>query len=418
MSETLHPDWLDWPETQVLVAAFAPRGDVLRFVGGAVRDALLGRSVKDVDAATILQPDEVMALLAAANLQAIPTGLKHGTVTGLVNGRPFEITTLRRDTACDGRHAEVEYTADWQQDAARRDFTMNAMYLSPQGELFDYFGGREDARAGRVRFIGDAQARVREDYLRILRFYRFHAHYGSGLPDSAGLKACAEAAEMLSGISGERVQAELLKLLAAARPSETLEVMQSDGVLSRALEVPLADVVLFARLENIEVLGVEPLLPEVKLAGFAVCAEGDALAALMQISKRLRLPLRVEKSLRAWLPFFQGMQRGLPLPEQKHLLRLLGGAAFSALVQVRWAAGEDEIAAKSPYMAMLKLAREWQPPLFPVKGADLMEAGIPPGRIMGDVLRQLQEAWERADYALSREELLARARAGQEQGGK
>ncbi|NBO19735.1 MAG: CCA tRNA nucleotidyltransferase, partial [Proteobacteria bacterium] len=275
----------------------------------------------------------------------------------------------------------------------------------------DYFGGQADARMARVRFIGDATARVREDYLRILRFYRFHAHYGGAAPDAEGLAACEAAAEKLSGISGERVQAELLKLLAAPAASATLLLMARGGVLAHALSLPVEELGLFARLEAIEALGVPALAPEMRLSGFVLGAPGDPLTALALIAKRLRLSLRVEKSLRAWLPYVPQMQKNLPLAEQKHLLRLLGAAPFTALVLMSWAFSEDEIGAKSPYLAMLKLAREWQPPIFPVSGADLIEVGIAPGRVMGDVLRQLQDLWERADYALSKDELIVRARA-------
>lgn len=418
MSDRLQPNWLAWPETQALIAVFAPQGDVLRFVGGAVRDALLGRVVKDVDAATSLSPEQVMALLAQAHLQAIPTGIKHGTVTALVAAKPFEITTLRRDTACDGRHAQVEFTHNWQEDAARRDFTMNALYLSPEGALFDYFGGRADAQAGRVRFIGDAHARVREDYLRILRFYRFHAHYGAGMPDADAVRACEAGAGQLAHISGERIQSELLKLLSAAQASATLALMQRGGVLAHALGIAPRGLEVFARLESIAALGVVPALPpESKLAGFVLPAD-DAEPSLAQLGKRLRLPLRVEKTLRSWLPYVPQMQRNIPPAEQKHLLRLLGAGPYTALVQMGWALGEDDITIKSPYIGMMRLAKEWQPPLFPVSGADLMEAGIPPGRVMGDMLRQLQDMWERADYRLSKDELLAKARAAQARNGE
>ena len=173
------------------------------------------KSVQDVDAATTLLPQATMALLEKAGIRAIPTGIAHGTVTAVIDGKHIEITTLRRDVATDGRHAEVAFTDDWEEDASRRDFTLNALYLSPSGELFDYFGGQADAKAGHVRFIGDPAARIAEDYLRILRFFRFHAHYGKSAPDAIALKACAHAAGHIESLSGERIQHELLKLLAA-----------------------------------------------------------------------------------------------------------------------------------------------------------------------------------------------------------
>ena len=202
----MSPAWLEWPETQSLVRAFAAKNTELRFVGGAVRDALAGRATSDVDVATPALPEAVMELLAAANIQAIPTGIKHGTVTAVLDKKHFEITTLRKDVSTDGRHAEVAYTDDWKADAARRDFTMNALYLSPAGELFDYFEGEKDAMAGRVRFIGGADARIKEDYLRILRFFRFYAWMGKGEADADALAACAANAPKIATLSGERIR--------------------------------------------------------------------------------------------------------------------------------------------------------------------------------------------------------------------
>src|SRR5579872_7361897 len=213
MSETLSPPWLKWPETQALIKAFADAKAPIRFVGGCVRDALLGRAVQDVDVATPLRPEATMALLQKAGIKAIPTGIDHGTATAVIHGKHFEITTLRKDVSTDGRHATVAYTDDWKEDAARRDFTINALYLSPDGELFDYFNGARDAKEGHVRFIGNAGERIREDYLRILRFFRFYAWYGKTEPDKEALTACTEAANNIGTLSGERVQQEMLKLL-------------------------------------------------------------------------------------------------------------------------------------------------------------------------------------------------------------
>jgi poly(A) polymerase len=183
--------WRHWPETQKLVTAFSSYPHAVRFVGGAVRDTLLDRLVQDIDVATTLLPEATMSVLQQAGIHVVPTGIQHGTVTAVIDGRHFEITTLRKDVACDGRHAEVAFTDNWQEDASRRDFTMNAMYMSTEGELFDYFSGQEDAKAGRVRFIGDANTRISEDYLRILRFFRFYAHYGREAPNYEALVACA-----------------------------------------------------------------------------------------------------------------------------------------------------------------------------------------------------------------------------------
>ena len=219
------------PETQAVLAALGADGTELRFVGGCVRDAVAGRPVKDVDLATPDPPERVTALLERAGIKAVPTGLEHGTVTAVSGGRPFEVTTLRVDVETYGRRARVAYTDDWQADAARRDLTINALSCAPDGTLYDPFGGLGDLRGGRVRFIGDPRQRIREDYLRLLRFFRFHAHYGKGGPDPEGLAAATELAAEATDLSGERVRDELLKLLAADDPLPVLELMHAHGVL-------------------------------------------------------------------------------------------------------------------------------------------------------------------------------------------
>ena len=230
--------WLTAAATRKVMAALEAEGgpDVARFVGGCVRNSLMGRAVDDVDIATRLEPQAVMAALKAAGLKAVPTGLDHGTVTAVAEAQPFEITTLRRDVTTDGRRATVAFTTDWAEDAGRRDFHINALYADGEGRVFDPTGhGLADIAARRVAFVGDAGRRIREDRLRILRFFRFHAWYGAGDPDAAGLAACVEEAGGLGELSAERVSKELLKLLAAPNPVPTVEVMAHTGVLARLL---------------------------------------------------------------------------------------------------------------------------------------------------------------------------------------
>ncbi len=398
--EWLAPEWLAWPQTRALVAAFAP--DQLRFVGGAVRDAVLGRMVQDVDAATVLLPEAVMAALERAGIRAIPTGIAHGTVTALVGEKHFEITTLRKDVSTDGRHAEVAFTDSWREDARRRDFTMNAMYMGADGELFDYFDGQADAQAGIVRFIGDAGLRIEEDYLRILRFFRFFAHYGQGMPDEAAIAACVRFSPNMAALSGERVQAEMVKLLAARRATDTLMMMQSYGVLAEALSVQ-ADVKLFARLDEVEALARISMPAEMRLAGLV----WDAPHMLDALSARLRLSGKLDRMLRLLLRHTTAIAFDMDVPAQKRLLRQVGAEAFSLLVLFSWAAGPVAVNAAAPYPAMLALARDWELPVFPVTGDDLIARGVAPGKAMGDMLRQLEKAWEDAGYALGGPELLA-----------
>ena len=284
--------WMTAPGTRAVLAALSAEGAAPRFVGGCVRDAVLGRPVKDIDIATPDPPERVLALIERAGLKAVPTGLAHGTVTAMSRGRPFEVTSLRIDVETYGRHAKVAFTDDWQADAARRDLTINALSCAPDGRIFDYFGGLEDLRAGRVRFVGDPRERIREDYLRLLRFFRFHAHYGRGTPDPEGLAAAGELAPEGAGLSGERVRAELLRILAAPDPVPVLDLMAARGVLGVFLPEAARTAALAAALE------VEP--------GGSGDAASDALfrlAALLPadpavgetVARRLRLS-RAEQS--------------------------------------------------------------------------------------------------------------------------
>ncbi|MBY0407593.1 MAG: CCA tRNA nucleotidyltransferase [Rickettsiales bacterium] len=393
----LRTDWLIWPETQALVEAFAVEPGALRFVGGAVRDAVLGRAVVEVDAATTLVPDAVMALLQNAGFRALPTGIAHGTVTALVGERSFEITTLRSDVQTDGRHAEVAFTEDWKEDASRRDFTMNALYLTPAGELFDYFGGVADAKAGRVRFIGDASMRIAEDYLRILRFFRFHAHYGVGDPDRGAVVACARCASGMGRLSGERVQAEMLKLLTASRAPETLVLMQHEGILAAALGMRVSTA-LFTPLREVTARA-GALAPEAKLAAFLWPDVGE----LGAFAQRLRLSGKVEKLLRQLLSHATALSPETDVLAQKKLIRRLSADVFCALVVLSWA---DAGVGDEAFAAMIRLAQAWEVPVFPVSGQDLLERGMEAGKAVGEVLSALERAWEDADYALSRAELL------------
>lgn len=397
------PAWLDWPETRTLVAAF-PQG-ALRFVGGSVRDTLLSRKVRDVDAATPLPPDRVMALLEAAGIRAAPTGIEHGTVTAVVDKKPFEITTLRRDVATDGRHAQVAFTGDWKEDAARRDFTMNALYLSPEGELFDYFGGETDAREGRVRFIGNAAQRIREDRLRALRFFRFYAWYGATAPDAEALSACAAAAPELPQLSGERLRQEMLKLLAAPAPYAALSVMQKAGVLAYAMGVTIADLKPVSAIEEIEELTKQPPDALVRLALLLLKAKQAPDLALSRLGQSWKLPNDISGALEELVTHAPQVASPLAAPAQKKLLRRLGAASLKRLALLRWALGADAATTH----AMILLAASWQPPVFPVSGEDLKALGVPEGRRLGQMLRQLEDEWEAGDYAPGREELLKTA---------
>jgi poly(A) polymerase len=387
--------WMTEPATAAVLGALARGGVEARFVGGCVRDALLGRAIVDIDLATPAPPQDVTRLLSAARFKVVPTGLKHGTLTAVVPPRHFEITTLRRDVENFGRHAKVAFTDDWAEDARRRDFTMNALFLDQEGRVFDPVGGLPDLRAGRVRFVGDAEQRIREDVLRLLRFYRFHAHYGRGEPDAAARAACRKLAPLLPGLSGERVQAELLKLLGAPDPVPTLRLMVEDGVLA----------VLLPEAARIELVGaVAALEPERdRVRRLAALLTPDRVAALA-VSQRLRVSNEIRDRLvdladPAWPVDLDGDARA-----QRRALRHLGLNRYRDLVVLRGA----ETGAVERARALFAEAPALAPPDFPIKGRDVTRLGLSPGPKVGRLLREVEEWWEAGDFRADRAACLAR----------
>lgn len=363
-----------------------------RLVGGCVRDALAGRAVADIDLATPRAPDSVMQALAAAGLRAVPTGLAHGTITAVSQHRGFEITTLRRDEDTDGRHARVAWTGDWREDAARRDFTFNAMSMAPDGAVFDYFGGVADLRAGVVRFVGDPAARLAEDYLRVLRFFRFHARYGHGPPDPAALAAIRDAVPGLARLSAERVWSELKRILAAPDPSGALALMQELGILAAVLP----DGADPPRLSRLVAAGA-PADPLLRLAALL---EGDAAA----LAERLRLSLAERHAL---LALRQGPAPG-PGMDDAALRLLLADTPAPILIGRGWLAGE----AGADWDALRARLAAMPRPVFPLEGRDALALGVRPGPEVGRLLREVQAWWRAggcaADAAACRAELARR----------
>jgi poly(A) polymerase len=382
-----HVPWRDWDETKTLLAAFAAASVEARFVGGCVRDALLSRPVTDIDLATPATPDDVISLLEKAGIRVIPTGIAHGTVTARVGERSFEITTLRRDVACDGRHAEVEFTDDWKEDALRRDFTINALSANPAGEVFDYTGGLADIAPVRVRFIGDADARIREDALRILRFFRFSAQLEVVSLDATGLKACAVRAGSIHALSGERIALEMLKLLAApALTSELLSEMQQAGTL-HAVGLPKVPASL-TQLRG-DAWGM--------LAYWLMDQPVDAFASKWKLSGAERMLLKNV------IECAESLQTDLSVKAQKVILRAAGKDVFVRAVRVAMV----RVGGAAVYHSMLALAESWTPPVFPVSGRDLLLRGFSQGPMLGEALKQLEARWEAEDYVPEKEALLA-----------
>jgi len=394
--------WLQRPETARVFAALGGAGGETRAVGGAVRDALLGRTVSDVDFATTIVPDKVMARARKAGLKAIPTGLAHGTVTVVADGASFEVTTLRRDVETFGRHATVAFTGDWAEDARRRDFTLNALYAGADGTVFDPLGGYRDLISGRVRFIGDAAMRIREDYLRILRFFRFNASYGKDGFDPAGLQACVRERAGLRLLSAERVASELKRLLVAPRASEAVSVSFGHGLLCDILGgVPRLG--RFERLIGIEsALGLEPNAI-LRLAALAVFVPDDA----KRIARRFKLSNAEQACLTlGGEPF----DRGLPdEAAAKRTLYALGPERYASRVLLAWA-NSAAPATDPAWHRAAALAERWEVPDFPLRGQDIMALGDVSGPRIGEMLRELERRWIDGGFMQDREGLLALAR--------
>jgi poly(A) polymerase len=363
--------------TARLLDALGAGEGLTRYVGGAVRDELLGLKVNDVDLATRLKPEEVIERLGQARIKAVPTGIEHGTITAVSDGHPFEITTLRRDVTTDGRRATVAFTDDWQEDAARRDFTINALSADPgTGEIFDYFGGLADLQARHIRFIGDPLGRIAEDHLRILRFFRFHARFGSGEPDAAALAACAARANDLMALSRERIADELVKLLGLDDPSNTVGIMLRHGILRPVLPeiTPERVAVLKALIAAEQEAGMAPNA----LRRFAALLPRDPEVA-EAIAIRLRLSNKARKRLAC-------VAAGGLEPSPRALAYRVGNeCAADRLLLAGRAEDAAEIAA-------------WKAPRLPIGGGILIQRGLTEGPIVARTLKRIEDRWIEAGF--------------------
>jgi poly(A) polymerase len=393
------------PETKRVLEALTREGAEVRFVGGCVRNALLGAPVLDIDIATPDEPKSVTRLLEADGIRVVPTGVEHGTLTAVVDHRHFEVTSLRRDVATDGRRAVVAFTRDFAEVAARRDFTINAIYAAPDGALFDPTGGLADLTAGRVRFIGEPGQRIAEDYLRILRFFRMHAWYGRGSLDREGLAACAAAADGLSRLSAERVQKELLRLLEAPAPVPVLRQMSVANVLARVL--PEA-----ARLDRLERLCAIEARETLDADGVRRLAALVALSAasVSALASRLKLSARDRDRLMAMSDNFSALAAGTMERELKRALYAMGQETFVDVGLLRWA-GDPEPAREKSWRALLSFAQGSEKPVFPLQGRDVVAVGVPEGPEVGRVLSELEAWWIAEDFRPDRSALLAKLKA-------
>jgi poly(A) polymerase len=358
-----------------LLKALDAKHGTARFVGGAVRDLLLSEAPGDLDLATTLSPDDVIRRLEAAGIKAVPTGIEHGTITAVSSGTVVEVTTLRSDVTTDGRRATVAFTDDWQQDASRRDFTINALYADPfTGKIFDYFGGLDDLKTRTVRFIGEPLQRIAEDHLRILRYFRFHARYGHGEPDPQALEACVARANDLMALSRERIADELLKLLILADPTPTVALMHERGIF----EPVVPEISNIARLSALvaaeRAAGIKPD----SLRRLAALLPADPKIA-ERIAGRLKLSNKAKKRLSS------AADGGLGLGPRPLAYRLGTEGAIDRLLLAGQPAEAAGIA-------------DWAPPRLPIGGAEVMARGIPQGPEVARTLRRIEDAWEAAGF--------------------
>lgn len=395
--------WLRDAETQKIMSALND-GATARFVGGCVRNALMSVPVADVDIATTDEPAASTAKLEAAGFKVVPIGADHGTVMAVGADRSYEVTTLRVDVETDGRHADVAFTQDWQGDAERRDFTMNALYADADGTIHDPLGGYDDIKAKRVRFIGDAELRIKEDYLRILRFFRFHAAYGQGELDGTGLQACAENREGLSQLSAERIHIELLKLLGADNAAPVVRAMAAAGILTDVLpEASRLD--RFERVLDIEVTQLFSSDPVLRLGAIV---DGQASAA--SAAKRLKLSNADRDRLAAMHTDQTKIVCYLSMREVRRALYNLGLQLFKDRVMLGWA-DDGKTTNAFQWRALLAMADSWERPELPLTGSMIMSAGVPEGPEISRVRDEVEEWWIDSDFTEDEFSIIERLKA-------
>lgn len=381
--------WLRASSLQRLFRVIAEAGGEARVAGGAVRNAFLKIPVNDIDVATTLSPKRVEEVCMADGMSVHPTGIDHGTVTVVVENHAYEVTTLRHDVETDGRRAKVKFTDDWQSDAMRRDFTMNALYCDAYGKITDFTDGYRDILRKRIIFVGSPSQRIAEDYLRILRFFRFHARFGKGAPDKAGLQACIRHRKGIDGLSAERIRQEMLKLLAAPGAVATLKEMAKNGILSHIL--PYAE-----EWRAVSRLPADPILRLTALA-----SEPLAMKSRWRLSNDEAA--RIEAAVSHTPP-----SPALRPREQRIVLYQHGADCWRDTVRLAWARSKDPMDDPA-WKKLLRLPDRWPLPALPVSGRDLVEAGMSPGPEVGAKLRKLEDWWMASDFKADKIELLKRA---------
>ena len=383
--------WLSNGALARLLSVLDRDGEEARIVGGAVRNALLGEPIAEIDVATTALPDEVVRRVSAAGFKAVPTGIAHGTITVVIDGTPFEVTSLRQDVETYGRHAKVAFGRDWKTDAERRDFTMNALSAARDGAVYDYVGGLDDLARRRVRFIGQPKQRIEEDYLRILRFFRFHAAYGRGALDGDGLHACIAAREGLAQLSRERVRMELIKLLVAPRAAPVLEAMADAGIL-QLLVFGVPNNAYFSMMTGIEAALELPPDAMRRIAALTVLVAEDA----ERLGQKLRLTNDEQTRLVAMADGWPRLDPAMSQQSQHARLYELD-QRFGDVALLAWARSGASVT-DGAWRGLATLPQRWPRPVFPLAAADFIGRGVAKGPALGAALRAAERAWIAADF--------------------
>jgi tRNA nucleotidyltransferase/poly(A) polymerase len=395
MSEQTNTYYRPWMQDDAITQIFTALDGQARFVGGCVRNMLLDAPINDIDIATPFLPQDVMERLTDAGIKAMPTGLAHGTITAVLNHTGYEITTLRKDVDCNGRHAEVEFTDQWEEDAARRDFTINAMSCDQSGRIYDYFGGMDDIATRAIRFVGDAQARCQEDYLRILRFFRFTAWYGTAM-NKEGFEAACQFADHLPQLSGERINQEMKKLLSAPSPLWVLESMSGSPVWNPLFQVPLSLEILH-RYYNTEQQHNIAIHPIARLTAL-VLTSNDANATISSLRTRWRLSNDDTAMLKRLCKSYCTLWSEDTIRESIRTLK-----ATDTIFALALSISPDDVMLAEG----IHLARTWHAPDFPLTGRDLLAHGYASGKELGELLKKAENHWIAKQYEPSKDELIA-----------
>lgn len=402
IAKKLNSEWLSKKEIKKI---FLSLDNKARFVGGCVRDSIIGERIKDIDIATVFSPEEVINRLNNSGIKTIPTGVDHGSIVAIVNNQSFDITTLRKDIKCDGRHAEIKFTNSWEEDAARRDFTINALSCDIDGNIYDYFNGLEDLQNGIISFVGDASKRCSEDILRILRFFRFFAYYSKGAVDNKAIAACCKFAPYIKDLSGERIESEMIKILSAKNPLHSLELMLNNEILkyviSDNINLKHLTAILHLEKENI----IKEISPLLRISSLIITNPKKEITA-NNVCRKWKTSNKFKKQL-SFLVNTSNINKNIPIKKQKLLIYEYGKENFINLLYLSWSKESNlfDNETLDSYKNIISLCLSWAVPIFPISGKDLIALGFN-GIEIGKKINIAKKHWQESEFLTSKESLL------------